>query len=98
MAVDSLKIRGLDPVVIKKYDTLAHKVKMSRENYLRNLLTVHAVNELFAEKENEYQKFIGKMITALDENTKAFKLIASILEGDSHEQDSKVIPYETKRH
>jgi len=75
-----VKIRNLDPTLIKKIDELSAKQKISRQVFLKNVIENFAVHEKFKELEGNYLEVIDKLAYVIADNTKAMNEIKSLVE------------------
>lgn len=57
-----IQIRGLDPVIVKKFDEVAKKNSISREKLMCSILTKIAITPEVDELESSYQYIITKNI------------------------------------
>ncbi|MFL0404873.1 hypothetical protein ACH0BP_24740 [Bacillus nitratireducens] len=62
-----LKIRDIDPVVIKKFDAMAKKKGISRQKLLKGILEMTAYLPEQTKKEMELENLIQKNIYAMRE-------------------------------
>ena len=61
-----IKIRNLDPVIVKKFDEMAKKSSISRDKLLRSILTKIAVTPEVDEREKRYEQLIAKNIEMME--------------------------------
>ena len=76
-------IRGLDAVAVKKIDELAAKKKVSREEYLRQLLSSHVALEAMHDAEEKYGSLVQRTLMVISENTAALEDFKNILIGEA---------------
>lgn len=62
-----VKIRGVDPVIVKKLDELADKQHMSRNKYLRHCLNRYAVVQDVADMDRRYREMVELMAERLEQ-------------------------------
>lgn len=62
-----VKVRGVDPVVVKKIDELAKKKHMSRNEYLRHCLNRYAVVPDVADLDSRYTELVTLMAERLEQ-------------------------------
>lgn len=53
-----VKIRDLDPVIVKKIDVLASKKRMSRNEYLKHCLNRYAADDYVAAMDRPYTELV----------------------------------------
>ncbi len=75
-----IKVRNIDPTIIKKIDELAKKQKVSRQVFLKCAIENFAVHEKFKELEGNYLELIDKLAYIIKDNTDTIKNIKSILD------------------
>ncbi len=83
-----IKIRRIDRVVVQKLDDLARGRGLSREEYLRNLLTDFCALREFEPLENRYINLQSATLDQLRENTQVLEKLYQIFEierGQDHE-------------
>lgn len=73
-------LRNIDPTIIKKIDEIAKKQKISRQEYLKNVIENFAVNEKFQEEEGKYIELIDKLSFIIKDNTKVMEKINKLVE------------------
>ncbi|PEJ57964.1 hypothetical protein COJ46_22180 [Bacillus sp. AFS077874] len=61
-----IKIRNLDPVIVKKFDEMAKKSSISRDKLLCSILTKIAVTPEVDEREKRYEQLIVKNIEMME--------------------------------
>lgn len=62
-----VKIRGVDPVIVKKIDELAKKQHMSRNEYLRHCLNRYAVVQDVADLDSRYTELVTLLAERLEQ-------------------------------
>lgn len=75
-----LKIRKVDPAVIKKLDELARKKNMSREEYLRRYLRRLAIIEELEEAEERYHNLVSVLAERLEQSNDIIEVNNMLLE------------------
>lgn len=64
-----VKIRGLDPVIVKKIDELAKAKDMSREEYLRKYISRIAIVNDIESVEDKYTNLVNVIVDRLEQAT-----------------------------
>lgn len=83
-----LKIRAVSKEIVSQINEQAKHQKLSREEYLRQLLVRHIKQENLERDEQRYQQFIqeirdqGERI--LSENTRALQILTEKMEGTAY--------------
>ena len=62
-----IKVRGLDPVIIKKLDELAKATGMSREEYLRKYISKLAIINDVERVEDKYTNLVNLLADRLEQ-------------------------------
>lgn len=62
-----VKIRGVEPVIVKKIDELAKKQHMSRNEYLRHCLNRYAVVQDVADLDSRYTELVTLLAERLEQ-------------------------------
>ena len=79
-----LKIRNVDPFVVKTFDELAKKKSISRQEFLKSLLEKIAYEKDVDEKEARLEMIISKNIEAMEQMnnsvTRLENLLADLME------------------
>lgn len=75
-----IKIRDLDPVVVKKIDELAKKKRMSRNEYLKQHLSGFAMTDEMEKLENKYTDLVNKLSELVQQSNDALLFNNQILE------------------
>lgn len=76
----NILLRDIDPTVIKKIDEMAKKQKISRQEFLKNVIENFAVNEKFKELEGGYLELIDKLAFIISDNTRVMKDLKSLVD------------------
>jgi hypothetical protein len=75
-----IKIRGADPVAIKKIDGLAKAQNISRNTYLANLINNYAALEEFKSYEQRYQTALDRCLNVIQRNSECLERMTKLLE------------------
>lgn len=75
-----MKVRKLDPVVLKKIDELAGKKHMSREEYVRRYLSRLATIEEIDQIEEKYSNLVNVILDRLDQSADIIEINNMLLE------------------
>lgn len=62
-----IKIRDMDPIIVKKIDQLAKKHHMSRNEYLKRHLSKIAIVQELEETESKYSNLIHVLVDKLEQ-------------------------------
>lgn len=62
-----IKIRDMDPIIVKKIDELARKHHMSRNEYLKRHLSKIAIVQELEETESKYSNLINVLVDKLEQ-------------------------------
>ncbi|MBO5485048.1 MAG: hypothetical protein J5979_07550 [Lachnospiraceae bacterium] len=62
-----IKIRGVDPVIVKKIDELAKAHHMSRNQYLKRCLSKYAIVPDVAELDSKYANLVHVLVERLEQ-------------------------------
>lgn len=62
-----IKVRGLDPVIVKKIDELAKSKDMSREEYLRKYISKLAIVNDVESVEDKYTNLVNLLADRLEQ-------------------------------
>lgn len=62
-----IKVRKLEPIVVKKIDELAHEKGMTRETFLRTYLTSLAITKDIEVVEDKYTTLVNVMAERLEQ-------------------------------
>lgn len=74
-----IKIRDLDPMVIKKIDELAKKNKQSRQKFLKTQIeNLSIINEL-QRQEDRFTLLVNRILIILKKNTDAFQNVNEVM-------------------
>lgn len=74
-----VKIRGLDPVVVKKIDELAKRKNISREQYLRNLVTQTAILGELKSIDERYENLVREIMARMEYQTDVLNQATNVL-------------------
>ena len=76
--------RNIDPIVVKKFDEMAKKKSISRQEFLKSLLEKNAYEKDVDEKEARLEMIISKNIEAMEQMnnsvTRLENLLADLME------------------
>lgn len=75
-----IKVRDLDPVVVKKIDELAKKKSMSRNEYLKQFLSQYAIAEELLSVENKYENLVDKLSEMIEQSQDVIQINNHLLE------------------
>lgn len=79
-----IKIRNVDPIVVKTFDEMAKEKSISRQELLYSILTKVAHQKELSEKEARLEMIISKNIIVMEEMTNAVtrleKLLSDLME------------------
>ena len=75
-----VKIRGVDPVVIKKIDEMAKAHGISRNEYLKKCLTRYAVLQDIADLDSKYTALVNLLAERLEQANDVIENNSMILE------------------
>ncbi|MCK1985997.1 MULTISPECIES: hypothetical protein [unclassified Peribacillus] len=77
-------LRNIDPIVVKKFDEMAKKKSISRQEFLKSLLEKNAYEKDIDEKEARLEMIISKNIEAMEQMnnsvTRLENLLADLME------------------
>ena len=74
-----IKIRNLDPMVVKKIDELAKKNGKSREAFLRLRLEQMATLAVTEEINDKYSEMVELVVRVVSENSKLLKKLGDVV-------------------
>lgn len=78
-------VRDVDVVVVKKLEEMAAKKKVSRAEFLRQIVGATAVLDAVTETEEKYEQLVRGLVQIIAENTKALEMVQdAIREGGHH--------------
>lgn len=75
-----IKVRNVDPVVVRKLSELAKKHHLSREEYLRRHLTKHAILPEVVELDERYNELVYLLVEKLEQTTDVLEKNSIILD------------------
>lgn len=75
-----VKIRGVDPVIIRKIDELAKKRHMSRNEYLRHCLNRYAIVQDVADLDSRYAELVTLLAERLEQANDVIETNSLILQ------------------
>lgn len=75
-----VKIRGVDPVVVKKIDELAKRQHMSRNEYLKRSLSGYAVLQDVTDLNSKYTELVNILAERLTQANDVIEANSLILE------------------
>lgn len=75
-----IKIRGVDPVIVKKIDELARKQHMSRNEYLKRCLSGYAIVQDVTDLNNKYTDLVNLLSERLEQANDVIETNSYILE------------------
>ena len=74
-----LLLRNIDPVAVKKFDEMAKKKSISRQEYLKSVLEKVAYEKEQNEKEARLEMIISKNIIVMEQMTNAISRLENLL-------------------
>ena len=74
-----LLLRNIDPVAVKKFDEMAKKKSISRQEVLKSVLEKVAYEKEQNEKEARLEMIISKNIIAMEQMTNAVNRLENLL-------------------
>ncbi len=75
-----IKIRDVDPMIVKKLDEMAKKQSISREAFLRKKLEQMSALAITEEINDKYAEIVSLTVSVIKENTKELTKLSSLLE------------------
>ncbi len=75
-----IKIRNLDPVILKKIDGMAKKKNLSREEYLRRYLTKISELEDVIQLDEKYANLVAVLSDRMEQANEIIEVNTMILE------------------
>ena len=75
-----IKIRDVDPIIVKKLDEMAKKQSISREAFLRKKLEQMSALAITEEINDKYAEIVSLTVSIIKENTKELTKLSSLLE------------------
>ncbi len=75
-----IKIRNVDPMIVKRINESAAKHGLSREEYLRRLLTKTAIIDDVSSMEQKYGVLINSLMERLEQANDVIALNTAVLE------------------
>lgn len=75
-----IKIRDMDPIIVKKIDELAKKHHMSRNEYLKRHLSKIAIVQELEETESKYSNLINVLVDKLEQSNDVIENNSVIIE------------------
>lgn len=75
-----IKIRNLDPVILKKIDEMAKKKNLSREEYLRRYLTKISELEDVIQLDEKYANLVAVLSDRMEQANEIIEVNTMILE------------------
>lgn len=75
-----IKIRNVDPMIVKRINERAAKHGLSREEYLRRLLTKTAVIEDVADLDQKYAAIIRVLVERFEQANDVIALNTAVIE------------------
>jgi len=74
-----LLLRNIDPVAVKKFDEMAKKKSISRQEFLKSVLEKVAYEKEQNEKEARLEMIISKNVLVMEEMTNAVSRLEKLL-------------------
>lgn len=75
-----IKIRNLDPVILKKIDEMAKKKNLSREEYLRRYLTKISELEDVIQLDEKYRNLVSVLSDRMEQANEIIEVNSMLLE------------------
>lgn len=75
-----IKIRNVDPMIVKKINENATKHGLSREEYLRRLLTKTAIIDDVVSMEQKYEVIINSLMERFDQANDVIAMNTAVIE------------------
>lgn len=75
-----VKIRGVDPVIVKKIDELARKQHMSRNEYLKRCLSSYSIVQDVEDLNRKYTELVKMLVERLEQANDVIETNSFILE------------------
>lgn len=75
-----VKIRGVDPVIVRKIDELAKKQHMSRNEYLKRCLSGYAVVQDVVDLDSKYAELVTLLAERLEQANDVIEANSLILQ------------------
>lgn len=81
-----ISVRGIDPVAVKKLDELAKRKKVSRSEYIRQMIEAVAVLDAVNDAGDKYERLVQAVVQALTASTETLEQVRMLLEnGGGHD-------------
>ena len=78
-----VKVRGVDPAAVKKIDELARKQRISRNQYLANLVNNFAALEEFKSYQRQYETVLDRCLKVIQQNSSTEEKVLHHLESEA---------------
>lgn len=78
--MSEIKIRGVDPVIVKKIDEMARKHGMSRNEYLKRSISRFAVIQDVADLDSKYSELVNILLERLEQTYDVIETNSILLE------------------
>ena len=86
-----IDVRGLDKDVVNKIDTMASKRGMSRESFVRNILSDLVIEAELKAIENKYENLVHTMMEVIQNNTEELDELAELIKNRRDKEYEKTI-------
>ena len=78
--MSEIKIRGLEPAVIQKFEQIAGEKGITRNQVIKNCLTRLALAEEIRETESKYEMLVQSLAETISQNTQILATVSQQLE------------------
>lgn len=86
----NILVRDLDPVAIKKIDELAARKKVSRSEYLRQMINSAAILDAVSDTGDKYERLVHSVLNIVLENTEMLQQVKILIEGEEEFVQTKI--------
>ena len=83
-----IKVRGLDASVVTALDGLAKKQGKSRNEYLKEQLTLLAERPRIRQKEDQYKQMLHQVCGVVEQNTHMLSKLIELVDADFEQEES----------
>ncbi len=78
--MSEIKIRGLDPAVLQKFEQAAREKGISKNKLMKNCLTRLALADEILETESKYEMLVQSLAETIAQNTQAMAAMTQQME------------------
>ncbi|MED4882780.1 ribbon-helix-helix protein, CopG family [Bacillus smithii] len=75
-----IKIRKLNPAIVRQIDELAKEKNLSREEYLRRYISNLSVVKEMKEQQQKYEELLQKTLEVIQKNTIAMNRMINLID------------------